>query len=132
MTARCFGWHGLWFGLAVWTGLALCAPAHAASFDCTKAGTAIEKMICGDDALSKLDEDLNAAYKTALQDTQHAEATRQAQKQWLKTRNACQDNACVYQWGLSMGSVSLIVIKINDNDPIGTSAFVIMDFRITS
>lgn len=38
---------------------------HAASFDCTKASSKMEKTICGDPELSKLDEQLGGAYKTA-------------------------------------------------------------------
>lgn len=69
--------------------------AQAASFDCAKAATKVEKLICGDAALSKLDEELNGTYKTALQDEKQAEVIRQAQKQWMKERNGCADVACV-------------------------------------
>ena len=47
------------FGLLVLT-----LPVQAASFDCAKAGTKVEKLICGDAGLSKLDDELAAAYKT--------------------------------------------------------------------
>ena len=73
----------------------LALPVQAASFDCAKAGTKIEKLICSDAQLSKLDEELNAAYKTALQEKMKTDAIRQAQKQWMKERNACSDAACV-------------------------------------
>lgn len=77
--------------------LALSSPAQAASFDCAKAGTKVEKLICSDAELSKLDEELNAAYKTALQDGKLADTIRQAQKQWMKERNSCADANCVKQ-----------------------------------
>jgi hypothetical protein len=73
----------------------LALPVQAASFDCAKAGTKIEKLICADAELSKLDEELNAAYKTVLQDEKRADSIRQAQKQWMKERNACSEAACV-------------------------------------
>ena len=73
----------------------LALPVQAASFDCAKAGTKIEKLICGDAELSKLDEELNAAYKAAVQDKTKAKAVKQAQKQWMKERNGCEDAACV-------------------------------------
>lgn len=38
----------------------------AASFDCAKAGTPVEKMICADERISKLDSDLSDAYKGAF------------------------------------------------------------------
>ena len=40
---------------------------HAASFDCSKATSEVEKLICGDDELSKLDDSLNTAYLLALE-----------------------------------------------------------------
>jgi uncharacterized protein YecT (DUF1311 family) len=81
--------------LIIFAGLVLAVSAQAASFDCAKAGTKVEKLICADAGLSKLDEDLNAAYKAALKDEQQAEAIKQAQKQWLKERNSCVDANCV-------------------------------------
>lgn len=73
----------------------LASSAQASSFDCAKAGTKVEKLICGDAEISKLDEELSAAYKTALQDGKQADTTRQAQKRWMKERNGCSDAACV-------------------------------------
>lgn len=75
--------------------LVLCFFAQAASFDCGKARAKVEKFICGDAELSKLDEQLNTAYKTALQDEKQADSIRQAQKQWMKERNGCADAGCV-------------------------------------
>lgn len=74
--------------------LALVATSQAASFDCAKAATKIEKLICADAEISKLDDELNSAYKTALQDEKQAASIRQAQKQWMKERNGCSDAAC--------------------------------------
>jgi ankyrin repeat protein/uncharacterized protein YecT (DUF1311 family) len=71
--------------------------AHAASFDCQKARMKIEKMICGDAELSKLDEQLNSAYTAAVQDKTQAASVRQTQKQWLKARDTCPDLACLKQ-----------------------------------
>lgn len=71
--------------------------AHATSFDCTKAATTVEKIICTDAEISKLDEELNATYKAALKNAKQAAPVRQSQKQWIKERNACADAACVKQ-----------------------------------
>lgn len=68
---------------------------QAASFDCTKAVTKVEKLICGDVEISKLDEELDTAYREALKDEKQAYATKQAQKQWMKKRNRCTDATCV-------------------------------------
>jgi uncharacterized protein len=73
----------------------LTAFAQAASFDCAKASTKVETMICGDAELSKLDEDLNTAYLSAMQDGSLTKAARRDQKEWLKVRNGCADKKCV-------------------------------------
>lgn len=75
--------------------LVLGYPAYAASFDCSKAQTKVEKLICADAELSKLDEDLAAAYTNALKEDGKAASVRRAQKQWVKERNGCVDAACV-------------------------------------
>jgi len=77
-------------------GLSMMAVSvQAASFDCAKAASKVEKLICGDAELSKLDEELNAAYKTALQEKQQAASVRQTQKRWIDKRNACQNTECL-------------------------------------
>lgn len=80
--------------VAVWC-LFFGAQAQAASFDCAKASTKVEKLICGDAELSKLNEDLAVAYQRALQNGKQAETLKQAQKQWLKERNGCANADCV-------------------------------------
>ncbi len=68
----------------------------AASFDCGKATTEIEKLICGNDELSKLDESLNKAYLQALNRTDIKQQIIESQRQWLKyERNACHNAECV-------------------------------------
>lgn len=84
-----------WFAATVFGCLILVSPVQAASFDCEKAQTKLEKLICADAELSKLDEELNTAYKNALQDEKQAGSIRQAQKQWIKRRNGCSDSVCV-------------------------------------
>ena len=65
---------------------------QATSFDCAKASTAVEKMICADAELSSLDEKMATVYEKALQQNEkHAAAIQQEQKQWMKKRNACAD-----------------------------------------
>jgi uncharacterized protein len=73
----------------------LANAVQAASFDCSKAATKIEKMICSDTKLSKLDEDLNSAYLSALQDGSQKKMLRRDEKEWLKVRNGCPDRDCV-------------------------------------
>ncbi len=70
-------------------------PVWAASFDCAKAQTRVERLICADPQLSRLDEEMAASYKVALQDQANAEAIKQAQRHWVRERNACSDADCV-------------------------------------
>lgn len=68
----------------------------AASFDCAKARSAQEKMICSDRDLARLDVDLSAAYRKAREAATDAKALQTEQLQWLKsTREACSDKACL-------------------------------------
>jgi uncharacterized protein len=66
----------------------------AASFDCAKAGTSIERMICGDRDLSQLDDTLTAVFTTEVERADGA-AVRAGQKQWIAARHGCADAACV-------------------------------------
>jgi uncharacterized protein YecT (DUF1311 family) len=93
-----------WVGVAALSclGLAFAPSARAASFDCLKAGTATEKAICRDPAVSKLDDQVAAAFKTAqgLWPAGNWSAyIRNEQREWLKDRNAiCKaDVACLKQ-----------------------------------
>lgn len=73
----------------------LLTSAQAASFDCRKAASDVEKLICGDHVLSKYDEKLNFAYKVVLAEGDKPDATRVAQKQWIMERNKCSDVNCL-------------------------------------
>lgn len=84
-----------WLAATLLDSLILASPAQAVSFDCVKASTKVEKLICADAELSKLDEELNTAYTDALRDEKPSDAIRQAQKQWMKDCNHCADAACV-------------------------------------
>lgn len=83
-----------WVVLAL-TVLPIAAPAHAASFDCAKASTKVEYLICADHKLSELDEDLSDRYTAAVRDSSNSKAIKRHQLSWLKTRNDCGNAACV-------------------------------------
>jgi uncharacterized protein len=81
--------------------LLVCSSAcYAASFDCNKAQTAIEKLICGDNELSKLDDKLDNVYKSALKELKADKYSKrhlpEEQKSWLKyTRTLCDNSICL-------------------------------------
>ncbi|MDD2893426.1 MAG: hypothetical protein PHF20_05810 [Halothiobacillaceae bacterium] len=70
--------------------------AQAVGFDCGKASTKIEHIICDDPEISKLDEELNTSYLELLRvDRAQADSHKQSQRQWMKGRDACEDTGCV-------------------------------------
>ncbi len=75
--------------------LLLAGVAQAASFDCKKAATAIEQLICGDPELDAFDSQLDGAYRGALDRSADPAAVKERQLTWIKKRNACADAACL-------------------------------------
>ena len=69
----------------------------AQSFDCAKAQTAVEKMICADKQLRELDEYLGRYYAAARAGVEGAASCVQSdQAQWLKaSRDACKNADCL-------------------------------------
>ncbi|MBN2824299.1 MAG: DUF1311 domain-containing protein, partial [Campylobacterales bacterium] len=64
------------------------------SFDCQKASTDVEKLICSDSELSAMDETMARAYKSALQND--GDRVKMQQLRWLKyTRNDCSTLMCL-------------------------------------
>jgi len=81
---------------AISTLLALQVQAHGASFDCAKASTNVETLICGDRGLSELDSKLSARYALALKEDGDQRILRKQQRTWLhENRNRCLDSACL-------------------------------------
>lgn len=86
--------------LAVVAGM---TGAHAASFNCTKASTFVEREICANPTLSRLDDALNADFQHMLNDfsnypVEHPPEHEQlmaTQRAWLKTRNRCTTTQCL-------------------------------------
>jgi uncharacterized protein len=77
--------------------LTIAGNIHAASFDCGKATSEVEKLICGEPGLSQLDVRLSNAYRDVLRHTAHDPADlKREQTKWLReVRNRCTDSACV-------------------------------------
>lgn len=78
--------------------LAVFQLSFGASFDCSRAGTLVEKTICSDQKLSEFDELLAVTYKEALANTSNKSLLKVSQRDWLKSkRNLCQDTECIRQ-----------------------------------
>ncbi|MBF0098188.1 MAG: hypothetical protein HQM04_14910 [Magnetococcales bacterium] len=67
-----------------------------ASFDCSKAVSSVEKMICSDGELAGLDEQLGRLYKQSLHQGKDKEVQKEQQIQWLRqVRNKCSTVVCL-------------------------------------
>ncbi len=67
-----------------------------ASFDCSKAGTAVEKMICSDDKLSDLDSEMSSIYKIVREFVDDKNKLKSDQINWIKnSRNICLNAQCL-------------------------------------
>lgn len=62
------------------------------SFDCSKIENGVEKLICTDNELAELDNQLAGVYQTALNNfpPDERETLKSKQRSWVTTRNACQ------------------------------------------
>jgi uncharacterized protein YecT (DUF1311 family) len=68
------------------------------SFDCAKAATPVEKMICNDPFVGKLDGALASNYKTMMAadiGDGARDELKSTQMQWLASRDNCADNQCL-------------------------------------
>jgi len=67
---------------------------YAASFDCSKAASWTEQMICGDAPLSRMDDRMAVTYKQAFEvlDKNMLKTTQLA---WIKKQRTCKDIMCL-------------------------------------
>lgn len=78
--------------------ISLSSSVFAASFDCAKAGTTVEKLVCQNLFLSKLDDALAKNYGDLLKSNDNLypkKELREEQKAWIQKRNACADAKCL-------------------------------------
>jgi uncharacterized protein len=77
-------------------GFLFAATTFAASFDCSKASTPIEKAICSYPELSGLDEQLASAYRAMALTTADQGQLKHEQRTWIaQVRNKCEDTNCL-------------------------------------
>ena len=100
----------IFIGLFVFFGLAF--HAYGASFNCGIAKSKVEKAICAEPELNKLDEQVGAAYKSALSNHPLPSYVKARQREWLHNNQLCEIkslNECLknnYQERLSQLAVS--------------------------
>lgn len=75
---------------------AMSTTESSPSFDCAKASTTVEKMICADPKLAAADRDTAAAYKAKLGASADKSGLKQQQANWRRTvRDGCMDADCL-------------------------------------
>lgn len=93
--------------------------AMAASWDCSRAKSYSEKLICSDPVLSKADEGLAELYAEAKKQTGNSKEFRKFVANNWKEREKCADRKCVYDW---FEKSSLKYQRIAANNPLGIKA----------
>ncbi|ARU26612.1 lysozyme inhibitor LprI family protein [Cellvibrio sp. PSBB006] len=72
-------------------------PLYAASFNCDKASSGIEKMICNNAEISSADEALAKRYSEVKGKAKRPDLLTNNQLEWLSQRNSCKSEACVLE-----------------------------------
>jgi len=91
------------------------SSAHAASFDCTKANSQAEKLICRSPALSQADERLYQDYLQAKQATGNSAEFKKMTKANWKLREKCTTTSCLSDWYTNSSyQYHQISLKINN------------------
>lgn len=84
--------------LFAWTALSLAFGVHAASFDCAKASSSLEKMICENPSISEQDSTLSRLYGWVIEEASLASKPKitSAQKNWItQIRDICTTTTCL-------------------------------------
>ncbi|HUR88801.1 MAG TPA: hypothetical protein VMZ74_06930 [Ramlibacter sp.] len=75
------------------------APAARPSFDCAKAHSRAERMICGDAQLAQLDRELGQLYSRAkARAADPADFKRHSDAEWRRRETSCSDRQCLLAW----------------------------------
>lgn len=91
---------------------------YAASFDCAKAKSRAEILICSDSELSSLDDDLAKIYSKAKSlASSPAEFKAQGEREWKKRETTCIDKQCLLAWYSQRRDQLLSVIDAQTSKP---------------
>ncbi len=73
-------------------------PLLAASFNCAKARTYVERVICDDEEISAADDLLDDAYNEARKTTGNSRRFQAYARARLAERNRCTNKTCIRNW----------------------------------
>lgn len=88
---------------------------HTASFDCSQAKTAVEKMICADEELSILDEELSILFEKAIALKKNSMNIKIEQRYWLEKRDICKEKDCIKDFYRNRISALQIYLTLPSN-----------------
>jgi len=92
---------------------------YAASFNCTKAKSRAEILICSDSELSSLDDDLARIYlKAKSLASSPADFKAQGEREWKKRETTCIDKQCLLAWYSQRRDQLLSVINAQTSTPL--------------
>ena len=88
---------------------------YSASFDCSKARSRIEKLICSDEKLAGLDKRMLESYKRAKKlQPKKAKSIIKAQRAWVRDRNRCKTKKGVIECLIAKYEARLVNLDIED------------------
>ena len=91
---------------------------YAASFDCAKAKSRAEILVCSDSELSSIDDDLAKNYlKAKSLASSPAEFKAQGEREWKNRETTCIDKRCLLAWYSQRRSQLLSVINSQTSTP---------------
>jgi len=91
---------------------------YAASFDCAKAKSRAEILVCSDSELSSLDDELAKIYsKAKSMAASPAEFKAQGEREWKKRETTCIDKQCLLAWYSQRRDQLLSVITAQESKP---------------
>lgn len=91
---------------------------HAASFDCAKARSRGEILICSDPELSSLDDELAKTYAKAKSlAPSPADFKAQSEREWKRRETTCFDKQCLLAWYAQRREQLLSVINAQTSKP---------------
>ena len=94
---------------------ALPLAASAASFDCTKARSYSEKLVCATPDLSRADEELGRIYRQAKKATGNSKEFKQLAEDFWKKRERCRDEQCVRNWYQGAKAAYEVILQAGDD-----------------
>jgi uncharacterized protein YecT (DUF1311 family) len=84
------------YALVILSMVCFRVEAFPAGFDCRKAQTEVENLICSNSRLSYLDEQMTLDYKRALAKHGHKDELARNQKEWIRSeRDSCHSVSCI-------------------------------------